>query len=57
MGKIEKWHLLPSVNRNFNKTVIEMFLEKFCINYIYDYLLVCGGCHGNHNANKKWKAL
>ena len=27
MGKIEKWHLLPSHCRYFDKTFIEMFLE------------------------------
>ena len=35
MGKIEKQCLLPSHFRYFDKTFIEMFLEKSCISHIF----------------------
>ena len=35
MGRIEKWHLLPSHCRYFNKTFIEVFLEKSSIWLMY----------------------
>ena len=34
MGKIEKWYLLPSHCRYFNKSFIEMFLEKSSISCV-----------------------
>ena len=35
MGKTEKWHLLQSHRRYFDKTFIEMFLEKSCFSHIF----------------------
>ena len=44
MGKIEKRHLLPSNCRSFDKTLMEIFLEKSCITNIflalYSFVLV-----------------
>ena len=57
MGKIEKRHLLPRNCRYFDKTFIEMFLEKSFISHIYGLLLVCIGCHENHKEKKKGKKL
>ena len=34
MGRVEKWHLLPSHCRYFNKTFIEMFTEKSSISRV-----------------------
>ena len=35
MGKIEKWHFLPSHCRYVDKTFIEMFLEMSTISYVF----------------------
>ena len=35
MGNIEKQYLLPSSCIYFDKTFIEMFLEKSCIGHIF----------------------
>ena len=55
MGKIEKRHLLSRNCRHFDKTFIEMFLEKSFVSHIFGLLLVCIGCHENHNEKKKKK--
>ena len=41
----------------WKKTFIEMILEKFCFSHIFSPLLVCTGCHGNHNAKKRKKKI
>ena len=51
MGKIEKWHLLPSHCRYVDKTFIEMFLKKSSISFIvFGPTVPFTGCHGNQNA-------
>ena len=53
MGRIEKCHLLSSHCRYFNKTFIEMFLEKSSISYVcFGSRLIFIGCNGNQNAKK-----
>ena len=48
--EIEKRHLLQSNYKYFEKTFIEMYLERVCTS-----LLVCFGCLGNHDVKKKGK--
>ena len=51
IGRIEKWHLLPSHCKYFNKTFIAMYLEMSFVSPVcFGSLLIVIGCNGNQNA-------
>ena len=58
MGKIEKWHLLSSNCRYFDKTFIEMFLEESCFSHIFlvhcSFVLVAIETIMQENGNRKY---
>ena len=58
MGKIEKRHLLPGNCRYFDKTFLELVLEKSNMSHIFLLIAFFIDCHGNYNAkNGKRKYL